>query len=96
MAGGKYPSKASIWLDVKFPVRIASRKLLEAGETDAVGGSMPILILSSTSLGLDVGKSLMAGSETSFADYPWNGNYYADDVCRHGPLTIAKGQHPRH
>jgi hypothetical protein len=55
MAAGKYPSRASIWLDVKFPARIASRKLLGAGETGAAGGSMPILMLSSTSPRQDIG-----------------------------------------
>jgi hypothetical protein len=55
MADGKNLSRASIWLDVKFPVRIASHKLLEAGEIGAAGGSMPILMLSSTSPRLDVG-----------------------------------------
>lgn len=55
MAAGKYPSRASIWIDVKFPLRIASRKLLGAGETGVAGGSMPILMLSSTSPRLDVG-----------------------------------------
>jgi hypothetical protein len=58
MVAGKYPSRASIWLDVKFPVRIALCKLLGARETGAAGRrrrSMPILMLSSTSPHLDVG-----------------------------------------
>jgi hypothetical protein len=52
---GNNLSKASIWVDVKFPVQMTSYAPLDAGEAGATGGAIPILCLSSTSPRLEVG-----------------------------------------
>jgi hypothetical protein len=46
---GNSSSRASTWLDDKFPVNIASYVALDVVETGAAGGAMPILCMRSTS-----------------------------------------------
>jgi hypothetical protein len=55
LAAGNNSSRALTWLDVKFPVKMASYAPLHAEDTGAADDAMPILCMSNTSPRLEVG-----------------------------------------
>ena len=54
-AAGNSSSSVAIWVSIKFPVKIASKALFDAGVTGAGGGGTPILCMSRTSPRFDAG-----------------------------------------
>ena len=55
LVAGNSSSRVATWLDVKFPTNMASYAPLDADDTRAAGGTMPILCMRSTSPRLKVG-----------------------------------------